>query len=157
MVEIDKKIKETIKEIIFLLMMITLSYLIWETFKIKESQQAAITYYQKQENLKIIKSQRSEDEENKTFIKVENNDIKAKNYNVYLTIDKKDEQKIKNSLITISENSIDINVLENETTNKNVYYKILTNKINSREENSYFISLNVPVEYELTIEENEEK
>ncbi len=157
MVEIDKKIKETIKEIIFLLMMITLSYLIWETFKIKESQQAAITYYQKQENLKIIKSQRSEDEENKMFIKVENNDIKAKNYNVYLTIDKKDEQKIKNSLITISENSIDINALENEKTNKNVYYKILTNKINSREENSYFISLNVPVEYELMIEENEEK
>ncbi|MCI8331011.1 MAG: hypothetical protein HFE04_02790 [Bacilli bacterium] len=157
MVEIDKKIKETIKEIIFLLMMIILSYLIWETFKIKESQQAAITYYQKQENLKIIKSQRSEDEENKTFIKVENNDIKAKNYNVYLTIDKKDEQKIKNSLITISENSIDINALENETTNKNVYYKILTNKINSREENSYFISLNVPIGYELMIEENEEK
>ena len=81
MVAINKRIIEISREIIYLILMIILSYLIWNSFEIKESKQIAFIYNQNRQNLSFSKSERSLDEENKTFIKIENeNNITQKKY-----------------------------------------------------------------------------
>ncbi len=52
MVAINKRIIEISREIIYLILMIILSYLIWNSFEIKESKQIAFIYNQNRQNLR---------------------------------------------------------------------------------------------------------
>ena len=149
MVAINKRIIEISREIIYLILMIILSYLIWNSFEIKESKQIAFIYNQNRQNLSFSKSERSLDEENKTF---NENNITQK-YDVLLSVNFKEQTKLKDGLVTISTKEISLNDIENNTDKAYINYKIISDSINYGEIKSYFVSLNTPVEYDLKIKE----
>lgn len=152
MVELNKKIKDVIKEIIYLIMLILFSYLIWS--KLGTNTWAPIAYaYNHQEDKLILNKSELDLDNNKTFIKIENNNNLSKNYIVYLSLKTKELDKINNSYITINTEETSLKDIDSFIKNSNVYYKIITGNINGREENSYFISLNTPLEYNINLKE----
>lgn len=153
MVAINKRIIEISREIIYLILMIILSYLIWNSFEIKESKQIAFIYNQNRQNLSFSKSERSLDEENKTFIKIENENNITQKYDVLLSVNFKEQTKLKDGLVTISTKEISLNDIENNTDKAYINYKIISDSINYGEIKSYFVSLNTPVEYDIKIKE----
>lgn len=154
MVELNKKIKDVIKEIVYLIILVLLSYLIWNNFGTNTWAPIAYSYNQKNEELTLAKSKNNFND-GKTFIKVENNNDISKNYNVYLSLKTEELDKIKNSYITINTKEIPLNKVESFVKDSNTYYNIINDNIYGREENSYFISLNTQLNYNLEIEEIE--
>lgn len=155
MLNINKKIKYIISEISLLVLMILLSFFIWDDFEKEDKRHIAYAYSYKNENLKITKSEIIE-KDNKIFIKVENNNDKNKKYNLYLTTNEKFNNYIKNSIVTINKKELSLQDIENYKNNNKVYYKILVDNIISRNINSYFISLNSQVHYDILLEEIKE-
>jgi len=150
---INKKMKQLIIEISSLTMVIVLTFILWNSFEEDDIRRVAYAYTYNENNLKLTSSERTENDNNSIFAKVENNYEEEKEYNIYLKVNNISKEIVKNSTITINSKLIYIKDLEVNEQGTNTYFKIITDLVNGKNINSYYITLNSKIEYDIELKQ----
>ena len=146
---IDKRIISLVVEIIFMSVILVVTYIIWGKIDLSKYSTIASRYANNGEGLEVI----LKEDGSSVTLEVSNSDVKEKEYVLYLGVEDTYNLNKKDLRIKYLDNLTYLENLDNYKANNITYYILDNNIINKEETKEYSITLYNNVEISFNIQE----
>lgn len=146
---IDKRIISLVVEIIFMSVILVVTYIIWGKIDLSKYSTIASRYANNGEGLEVI----LKEDGSSVTLEVSNSDVNKKEYVLYLGVEDAYNLNKKDLKIKYLDNLIYLENLDNYKANNITYYILDNNIINKKETKEYSITLYNNVEISFNIQE----